>query len=110
MFDRVATMSAKHPEQSTLPPFDVVVGYEFMPLKKVCSVSPNATAFRSRGPQANIVILIAWDKEDEEDSGVHHARAFSQELTKIVDATEERQPKEHENHEYGNYGMYGRLV
>ncbi|KAF8508227.1 hypothetical protein JB92DRAFT_2832474 [Gautieria morchelliformis] len=102
MFDRVVMMSANHPKQPTLPPFDIMVGYEFIPLKKVCSVPPDATAFRSRGPQPNIVLLISWDQE-EEGEDVHHARAFAQELGKIIDATQERQLQEHENYEYSNY-------
>jgi hypothetical protein len=104
MFDRVVAMSANHPKQSTLPPFDIMVGYEFIPLQKVCSVSPDATGFRSRGPQPNIVMVISWDQE-EEGEDVQHARGFAQELVKVIDATQERQLQEHENYEYGNYGV-----
>jgi hypothetical protein len=106
----MTSISEAHPTQPTLPPFDVMVGYEFFPLKKVCAVPPDATAFRSRGPQPNVMMMIAWDKEQEEEGGLQHARGFAKDLAKIIESTEERPPKESENDGYGNYGTCDTLL
>lgn len=106
VFNCVASSSAAHPAKSTLPPLDIMIAYELIPLNKICSVPSNATSFRSRGPQANIVLLISWDKEEIEGDTVNHARAISQNLVKIIEAAEERTPTENENDVYGNYGMF----
>ena len=104
LFDCVVASTATHPREPSFPPFNVLLVYELIPLKKINSVAPDATAFRSRGPQANIVMVVGWDKE--EDNDVDHARAMTQEFTKIIEATAERTPTENENSFYGNYGMY----
>ena len=104
LFDCVVASTATHPQDPKLPPFNVMVGYEFISYKKINSVPPDATAFRSRGSQPNVVVVITWDKEDEGD--VDHARMMTQDCVKIIEATAERTLKENENHFYSNYGMY----
>ncbi|KAF8592488.1 FAD-binding domain-containing protein [Ramaria rubella] len=103
VFEYVTSASSVHPTHSTLPPFDVLVGYEFMPLGKICAVPADAMAYRSRGPQPNVALLVFWDKEEQDGSGLQHARGFCKELAKVIEATEERQPYENENEGYGNY-------
>ena len=100
----MTSISAAQPTQSTLPSVGVMVGYEFIPFKKVCVVPPDATAFRSRGPQPNVVIVITWDKESEGMDGLQHARGYTKELSKIIESTEQSRPQENENEGYGNYG------
>ena len=78
--------------------------YEFFPLGEVCAIPPDATAFRSRGPQGNVVCLVSWDKEDE-GVDVQHARSFTKELAGIVESAAQSVPKEFENEYYGNYGV-----
>jgi hypothetical protein len=105
LFGRVVLLSETHPKQHELPPFDLTVAYEYIPLKKVCSVSSDATAFRSRGPQPNIVVVVSWEKENQDSPNVDNARSISQELIKIIESTAERQPTQDENEGYMNYGM-----
>jgi len=83
-----------------------MVGYELIPLNKVCAVPSNETAFHSRGPQANVVVVVSWDKEEKEGDGVPHARAISQELARLIESTADKAPTDNENHVYSNYGMY----
>ena len=75
------------------------------PPKKIKSVAPDATAFRSRGPQANVVMIVTWDEEDE-CNDISHARAMTQDFVNIIEATAEKTPTENENHFCGNLGMY----
>ena len=106
----MASISAAQPTHSTHPSVDVMVGYEFIPFRKVCQVRPDATAFRSRGPQPNVVIVIAWDKASEGTDGtdgtdgLQHARAHTKELSEIIESTQQSRPAENENEGYGNYG------
>ena len=58
LFDCVVASTATHPREPSFPPFNVLLVYELIPLKKINSVAPDATAFRSRGPQANIVMVV----------------------------------------------------
>lgn len=105
MYDRVVALSETHPKSPELPPHNILTIYEFFQLNKLCTVHPEATAFRSRGPQVNIAFIISWDTGDKDPNGVDNARAISQELTKVVDSTAVRQPTVGENEGYMNYGM-----
>lgn len=80
-----------------------MVGYELFPLKKVCSIPADATAFRSRGPQANIVVVVMWDNEEEGGTDVEFARETSRELRKIIEDAAVTEVAENENYYYGNY-------
>ena len=88
-----------------LPPYNVLLGYEIFPLKKLCAVGADATAFRSRGPQPNILIMINWAEDERNTTGVDDARAISDQLIQIVQSTAEKQPTESENEGYVNYRM-----
>jgi hypothetical protein len=99
-------MSTTHPIHPESPPFDVVVGWELIPNEVTRSVPAGATAFRSRGPQPNVVIGLIWDKEVVEGECLPTIRAYAKELAKIVESTEERKPKEDENDGYANYGIF----
>jgi len=111
VLDRMIATTATHPvPQSTLPPFNMMVGYEFIPLKKVCAVRQDATAFHNRGPYPNVLLVISWDKEEEAGRDLGYARKCAKEIVKIVDGTEEGRPKEHENKGYANYGGSRRYV
>jgi hypothetical protein len=105
MFDKVVKLSETHPKSPGLSPYEIMVGYEFMPLKKVASVPPEATAFRARGHQPNIIQVISWDKQDGDDTGVDNARVITQELIKVVDSAAEPQPMGAINDGYINYRM-----
>ncbi|KAF8592463.1 FAD-binding domain-containing protein [Ramaria rubella] len=106
VFEYVTSASSVHPTHSTLPPFDVLVGYEFMPLGKICAVPADAMAYRSRGPQPNVTLLVFWDKEEQEGGSLQYARGFCKELAKIIEATGEWQPHKNENKGYANYSMW----
>ena len=80
-----------------------MLGYEIFPLKKLCAVGADATAFRSRGPQQNILIMINWAEDERNTTGVDDARVISEQLIKIVQSTAEKQPTESENEGYVNY-------
>ena len=66
-----------------------MIGYELIPLQKICSDPLDATSFHSCGSQANIVMLISWDEEKEPGDGVPHGRVITQELVKIIEAAED---------------------
>lgn len=74
---------------------------DFVPLRKVLSVPSDATAFRSRGPQHNVVVKVAW-KDITEDKAVL-GRKITHELADIFTSVEDV-PLEHENYGYGNLG------
>ncbi|TDL18747.1 FAD-binding domain-containing protein [Rickenella mellea] len=86
----------KYSEDGT---YDVVVLMDFSSLGKVLSVPSDATAFRSRGPQHNVVISVAWKDMSEEKAVL--GRKITHELAEIFTSVEEV-PPEHENHGYGN--------
>lgn len=65
------------------------------------TVSPDEMAYRSRGPQHNVLVSLAWDQEAPGDTEV--ARHISRELLSIVESTAVAEPKEYENEGYGNY-------
>jgi len=104
VFEHMTSISAAQASPLSLPLFDVMVGYEYFPLRKVRAVAPDATAFRSRGPQVNVAQVISWDKDGEE--GLQYARKHGKDIIKLIESTEEWQPKEDENDVYGNYGMF----
>lgn len=107
VFDRVVELSAKHPNPASgLNPFDIMVGYEYFPLTKVNTVASDAMAFRSRGPQTNVVLVAIWDEDEPDEDGTSYARGFARELKGIIESTEKRPPKENENDCYGNYGAF----
>ena len=98
-------LTEKHPTSPELPPYNILVVYEMFSLKKVCTVGADAMAFRSRGPQPNILTLINWAEDERNTTGVDDARAISDQLIKIVQSTAEKQPTESENEGYLNYRM-----
>ncbi|GJJ09902.1 hypothetical protein Clacol_004126 [Clathrus columnatus] len=104
VFRRTVEFTEKHPTNASLAPYEVFIIYELLPNHNICKISPDATAYRSRGPQANVLVMASWDEEEDvKDVDVKHARAFSREITGIINASAEREPKEYENQGYGNY-------
>jgi len=103
-FERMVATTETHPTDPKLPACTAMIGYEFLPLQKVCSVPADATAFRSRGPQPNIVISISWDNEEEGGADVEYARKIARELKKIIEDTATKTLAEDENEYYANYG------
>lgn len=101
VYEKVMAVTEKNPCDEKEPPFEVSFVYEVFNLKKVMSVSPDATAFRNRGKQHQVLISVAWDKEMPGDT--EHARTISRELVAIVERTATAQPKEYETDFYGNY-------
>jgi len=84
-FERMVTVGEKYPSDPTLPPFRSMIAYEFIPLKKFCSVPAESTAFRNRGHRCNIISLIAWGKEGGTD--IQHASEISRGLKDIIEST-----------------------
>ncbi|TDL29767.1 FAD-binding domain-containing protein [Rickenella mellea] len=80
--------------------FHVNMLFEYLPLGKVNSVAHDATAFRSRGPQNNVVSLIIWGNNTPENTA--KGRAIAHELTSVI-VESERPPSESDNSGYGNY-------
>jgi hypothetical protein len=99
-------MTATNPVNPEFPPFEVFVSYELIPNEVTRSVPADATAFRSRGPQPNAVIVIIWDKEKVDGESYPTVRAYAKEIAKIIESTEEKKPEEYENDGYANYGMF----
>ncbi|GJJ09866.1 hypothetical protein Clacol_004090 [Clathrus columnatus] len=103
VFEHTIKFSEKHPTDPSRPPLEVLVNYELLPHHKICQVPSDATAYRSRGPQPNVLVMISWDQEEKDQADVKHARTFSREIAAIVNASAERELKENENQGYGNY-------
>ncbi|GJJ09904.1 hypothetical protein Clacol_004128 [Clathrus columnatus] len=103
VFKRAMELSEKHPTDPSLPPFEIFINYELLPTQNICKVPADAMAYRSRGPQANVLVVVTWDIEEQDQADVKHARAFSREITGIVNASAERGLAEYENSGYGNY-------
>ena len=96
-------MSAVHPTDPGLSPFEVMVGYEFIPHKKLCAVPPDATAFRARGHYPNVVLMLSWDQDANSPGALQHARSCAKELSRIIEGTEETQPHQSKPYGYSNY-------
>ncbi|TDL18746.1 FAD-binding domain-containing protein [Rickenella mellea] len=79
--------------------FNIAVGMEFIPSRTIRRVPPDGTAFRSRGPQKNIVLEVKWQNNTEDKAAL--GRQIAHELADIITSVEEV-PLEHENHGYGN--------
>jgi hypothetical protein len=97
LFKEYVELSAAHPGF-----FGSAVMFEYFPLDKIQSVASDATAFRSRGPQANVLIISIWTGKNDEVRFAH-AKKVSQVLGGIVSGVEV-EPKENENAGYGNHG------
>ncbi len=90
-------------ERSSLPDHNVLVMREFLPLGKIQSVSPNATAFPSRGgAQSNISFHIVWVEENTPEK-TELARETVRVLTDIV-IRAEKDSVASKNTGYSNYG------
>jgi hypothetical protein len=100
VFKEYVELSAAHPGF-----FGSAAMFEYFPLDKIQAVASDATAFRSRGPQANVLILSHWTGKNDEVRFAH-AKKISQVLGGIVSGAEV-EPKENENAGYGNYGALG---
>ena len=76
-------------------------GYEFFPLDKMNEVPPEATAFPSRGPVSNLLILASWEgrrPDLEKKAGLGTA-----EIKKIAEKSIKYSMKPGENTGYSNY-------
>jgi hypothetical protein len=96
-FKEYVELSAAHPGF-----FGSSVIFEYFPLDKIRTVASDATAFRSRGPQSNVLILSHWTGKNDEVRFAH-AKKIIQVLGGIVSSAEV-EPKEDENAGYGNLG------
>ena len=74
--------------------------WEFLPLKKICSV-PNDTTACSRSPYLNVVQLVRWTENTEEN--LKYARDASREITDFV-VKGNVELSAADNVGYGNYG------
>ncbi|TDL29769.1 FAD-binding domain-containing protein [Rickenella mellea] len=79
--------------------FQVLVIYELFNVAKVNSVPNDAMAFRSRGPQTNIIIISYWENNTPEK--LARARSIAHDFVSIVTSSEIA-PLENENSGYGN--------
>jgi FAD/FMN-containing dehydrogenase len=96
VFKEYVELSAAHPGF-----FGSAVVFEYFPLDKIQAVASDATAFRSRGPQSNVLILPIWTGKNDKVRFAH-AKKMSEVLGGIVSGAEV-EPKENENSGYGNY-------
>ncbi|GJJ09901.1 hypothetical protein Clacol_004125 [Clathrus columnatus] len=103
VLEHTSKFTGKHPTDPSRPPFEAFINYELLPTHKICQVPADATAYRSRGPQPSVLVIILWDQEEKDQADVKHARAFSREIVALINASAEREPKENENQGYGNY-------
>lgn len=90
-------------ERSSLPDHIVLVMREYLPLEKITSVSPNATAFPSRGPQSNISLHVIWTEENTPEK-TDLARETVRTLADIV-IRAEKDSVASGNTAYANYGQ-----
>jgi len=104
VFEAFVKATEMHPTNPELPAFGGMIGYEYLPLKKVCSVPAGATAFRSRGLQPNVIICIPWDNVEEGGADVEYARKIARGFKKIIEDTATKSLTEDENEYYVNYG------
>ena len=74
--------------------------WEFFPLKKICSVPKDATAF-SRSPYGNVLQIVRWTENTEDN--LKYARDVSREIMDIV-VKGNVELSDAENIGYGNYG------
>ncbi|TDL29770.1 FAD-binding domain-containing protein [Rickenella mellea] len=98
--DTFAAELEKVTEFSADGTYQVTVLFEYFQLAKVNSRGPDATAFRSRGPQLNVLCVAYWVNDTPEKSA--KGRAIAHELNNIVESFESEQPLEHENSGYTN--------
>jgi hypothetical protein len=73
-FDRLTQLN-------TRPDFDISISLEYIPLDKVLSIAPDATALNRR-PDPNMFAVVRWDNDISED--VDYARAAADSLTDII--------------------------
>lgn len=90
-------------ERSSLPDHIVLVMREYLPLEKITSVSPNATAFPSRGPQSNVSLHVIWTEENTPKK-TDLARETVRTLADIV-IRAEKDSVASGNTAYANYGQ-----
>lgn len=78
---------------------------EYLPLTKIVSISPEATAFR-RDPTPSILIVIAWKVGVSQDESLNteKARQWANELANIVNKGQGGAVTATQSLGYGNYG------
>jgi len=104
VFETLVKATETHPTKPELPAFGGMIGYEYLPLKKVCSVLADATAFCSHGLQPNIVICISWDNVEEGGADIEYVHKITHGFKKIVEDTATKCLAKDENEYYANYG------
>ena len=62
--------------------FTIGVGVEYVPLHKVASVPPSATAFRRTLAASNVMIVITWDNDSKDSVG--KAREYADAIIDIL--------------------------
>ena len=96
--------STSGPCASISSPTITVMG-EFLRLKKICSVAPDATAYRMRVTSSSIPMMINWEGDSAEASG--DAQGRLRRMMRFVDDTVKHtfpRGKEQNDTGYGNYG------
>ncbi|TDL29768.1 FAD-binding domain-containing protein [Rickenella mellea] len=89
-------------EASADKTYEVIIAYELFNLAMLNSVRSDAMAFRSRGPQANVVIISYWENDTTEK--LSKAREITNDLISNITSSEIA-PLENENSGYGNLQM-----
>lgn len=78
-----------------------IVMFEYVSRKKIMEVPHDATAFRSRGPQNNVLVNICWDERDDAEKH-KYGKDMARSLGELIARDEVL--KESDNIGYTNYG------
>ena len=105
MFSRLMGITSAAGPCSSISPPAITLLWEFFPLTKVCSVAPDATAFRMRAARPSVPMVISW-----EGDGVEASKDAKGRLRQAKQMMEEElrhtfpRGREENDTGYGNYG------